>query len=517
MLQARRTSISLLLATIALSGRAVANPSLTQGVWQDITPPVITKGAPETCIGQGVTFDPKNRSTLYWGTTPYTEEDGGLFKSTDAGSTWARVAKVSPAYNGASDHLDMPLHIRIDPNDSNHIYAGDGVRGSSTGFFVSHDGAATFVLPQSLLDAFTKANINTRDIYDVATDPTDFNHVLLSFHSPWNWMSAQYGTDAGVMESKDGGDTWIVHPPQTGWGAGHAIKFLYDPGLGIGNSQTWLLGTQGDGFWRTTDGGATWTKVSNNNITHGGGTIYYAKNKMLYASGQTMRSSDNGATWTNVGPGGTWCVYGDGTQLYTGASFGADQPFSVSPESDGANWKPLGAQKFPDGPYEMAYDAVNGIMYSSNWSSGVWALKVGPGDPDAGATVPIVGTDAGANGGTGGGGGNGGSSGMSGGNGSGGSMASAGTGGSASIGTGGSSSTTGAGGTASEVGAGAAGSASTAPGATDGTSSADDGTSGGCSCRSAGTTTSRGAWALFMASWGLALVRRRRARGAVST
>jgi hypothetical protein len=504
-------TVALVVAVGVFAGRASANPSLTQGVWQDITPPVVTKGAPDTCIGQGITFDPKNRSTLYWGTTPYTDADGGLFKSTDAGSTWAKVAKVTPAYGGASDHLDMPLHIRVDPNDSNHIYAGDGVRGSSTGFFVSHDGAASFELPQSLLDAMTKANINTRDIYDVAADPTDFNHVLLSFHSAWNWQSAQYGTDAGVMESKDGGATWIVHPPQTGWGAGHAIKFLYEPSLGIGNSQTWLLGTQGDGFWRTTDSGATWTKVSSNNITHGGGTIYYARNKMLYASGQTMRSSDNGATWSAVGPNSTWCVYGDGTTLYTGQSFGANQPYSISLESDGAMWKAFNAQKFSDGPYEMAYDAVNGIMYSSNWSSGVWALKVGPGDPDAGVMGSGGGKDAGASGGAGGGAGAGaGAGGMANVTGSGGGAPASGTGGTSAMGSGGMASvTTGAGGGVEGVAGGSGGGSSQLGAAGDNAANGDASADAGCGCRVVSSRRDRESYALFAMVVGFGLARRR--------
>ena len=102
MITARTSGIvALTLGIVALSP-AYANPNLTQGVWQDITPPVITKGAPETCIGQGVAFDPKNRSTIYWCNTPYTQSDGGLFKSTDGGSTWAKVAKVTPVFNGAS-------------------------------------------------------------------------------------------------------------------------------------------------------------------------------------------------------------------------------------------------------------------------------------------------------------------------------------------------------------------------------------------------------------------------------
>jgi MYXO-CTERM domain-containing protein len=507
--------VALVVVVGVISARASANPSLTQGVWQDITPPVVTKGAPETCIGQGITFDPKSRSTIYWGTTPYTDADGGLFKSTDAGSTWAKVAKVTPAYSGASDHLDMPLHIRVDPNDSNHIYAGDGVRGSSTGFFVSNDGAASFVLPQGFLDALTKANINTRDIYDVAADPTDFNHVLLSFHSAWNWQSAQYGTDAGVMESKDGGTTWIVHPPKTGWGAGHAIKFLYEPSLGIGNSNTWLLGTQGDGFWRTTDAGATWTKVSDNNITHGGGTIYYARNKMLYASGRTMRSSDNGATWSPVGSDSTWCVYGDGTTLYTGKSFGANQPYSISLESDGATWKDFNTQKFSDGPYEMAYDAVNGIMYSSNWSSGVWALKVGPGDPDAG----VVGSGGNKDGGSTGAGGSAGAGGGAG-TGAGGMASATGTGGAANGGTGGAiavgaggmvSTTTGAGGTVLGTVSGAGG-ASNEPGAVgDNSTNNDASADAGCGCRIVNADTPHRWW---IAGTALLCVLARRRRSA---
>src|SRR5262245_29709416 len=224
---ALRRPLGVTLAVLpALAARA--NPTLTPGVWQDITPPGIQKGAPETCLGQGVAIDPNNPATIYWGTTPYTASLGGLYKSADGGSTWTRVAKVKPAYTGASDHLDMPLHIRIDPKDSKHLYAGDGVRGSSQGFFVSTDGGETFLKPQGFTDARKAATIDNEDIYDVAVDPTDFNHVLVSFHYRWGWTETKWNQSSGVMESKDGGSTWIIHEPMTGWGSGHAIKFLFD-------------------------------------------------------------------------------------------------------------------------------------------------------------------------------------------------------------------------------------------------------------------------------------------------
>ena len=53
----------------------------------------------------------------------------------------------------------------------------------------------------------------------------------------------------------------------------------------------------------------------------------------------------------------------------------------TSPESDGLTWTAYkgGAQKFDgSGPYEMAFDSVNGILYASMWFQGVWALKVTP-------------------------------------------------------------------------------------------------------------------------------------------
>jgi hypothetical protein len=44
---------------------------------------------------------------------------------------------------------------------------------------------------------------------------------------------------------------------------------LYDPEKGIGNANTWLLGTQGAGYFRTEDAGQTWKKVSDSGIAHG--------------------------------------------------------------------------------------------------------------------------------------------------------------------------------------------------------------------------------------------------------
>jgi hypothetical protein len=53
-----------------------------------------------------------------------------------------------------------------------------------------------------------------------------------------------------------------------------------------------------------------------------------------------------------------------------------DEPYITSRENDGATWTPYSGQTFADGPYRMAFDPIHRILYSANWNSGVWALKV---------------------------------------------------------------------------------------------------------------------------------------------
>jgi photosystem II stability/assembly factor-like uncharacterized protein len=272
----------------------------------------------------------------------------------------------------------------VDPADPTHIIATQGVRGATIGFWESHDGGNTWVMPQGFMDAAKNA---TTDVTQMAVDPTNFKHILVGSHSPW--ANSQ---TAGIMETTDGGQTWILHQGDPSWPIGSVgISFLYNPATGQGDSNTWLVATDGVGFWRTTNGGNTWVKVADFNIPHGGSQLYYSKDGTLYSGGAPYpaRSHDNGVTWEqlqNVGLSNWYyyTVYGDGDTLYTQLAFTGDnggqglRPYMTASESTGASWTPYqgGAQKFSDGPFMMRYDAVNQIMYSANWRSGFWALKV---------------------------------------------------------------------------------------------------------------------------------------------
>jgi photosystem II stability/assembly factor-like uncharacterized protein len=291
----------------------------------------------------------------------------GMWRSRDGGASWSSIGDLPPPIS--------PGVLAIDEKKPLSMYYVGGVRGASMGFWVSADGGETWTMPHGFSEGANDATGGwTRDAYDVKADPVDFRHVLVTFHSGWERKD-----DAGVLESKDGGATWIRHPPDRGWGHGHSIWFLND-------SATWLLGTQGDGYFRTENAGARWTRVSSQNMLHGGVGAFYSATGVLYvgASKQILRSTDHGRSFVPVGPVGTgyYAIIGDGRWLYAQDAFtgenagGVDEPYITSRENDGATWTPYSGQTFADGPYRMAFDPINRILYSANWNSGVWALKV---------------------------------------------------------------------------------------------------------------------------------------------
>ncbi|HWB74409.1 MAG TPA: hypothetical protein VG755_05630 [Nannocystaceae bacterium] len=348
--------------------RSIAEPSgptpmLAPGLWTDISPPGLHRpygeAPPFGCMDIHVL--PCAPSTLY-----LTTDIEGMWKSTDGGATWATIGDLPEPVS--------PGVMEIDPADPLHMYYVGGVRGASPGFWISNDGGDTWTMPAGFAEhADNSVGGWTNDTYHVAVDPADFDHVLLGFHSGFEFTG-----DAGVLESTDGGQSWTRHDPMPGWGAGHSVWF-------VGDAQSWLLGTQGDGYWRTADGGASWTQVIELDMQHGGVDAYYAKNGALYvgALGQILRSEDDGMTFELVGPStsdGYYSIVGDGTRLYaqlgnTGGNTTGPQPFVVSDEDDGFEWTEQNDQTFSDGPYRMEYDAVNGIMYAASWNEGVLALR----------------------------------------------------------------------------------------------------------------------------------------------
>lgn len=355
--------VTMVLWATAVQG---AEPQLTPGVWQRITPPGVNTSFEDHVFCQGVSIDPQDPSTLYLCICAYDVAKGGLYKTTDRGGSWK---KIGP--------LDEPLHVAINPADSQHLYCVDGVRGATQGFWVSRDGGETWTMPEGFKRA-TEKPVGTRDLYSIAVNPTDFKHILVSFHSPW-----ADDKNCGVLESQDGGESWVAHapPPKLKGGYGMAVFFLFDPVKKIGDKQTWLFTAQEGGFFKTTDGGQTWANVYEHPMTHGGNQLYRAQDGVLYSGGYQYpaRSTDNGSTWKQVKLGLPYSWYmgiiGDGEHIYT-AGVNKNEPFFMTSEKDGLTWKPVNDQKFSAAPFQMVLDPQRKILYAASWEEGLLALQL---------------------------------------------------------------------------------------------------------------------------------------------
>jgi hypothetical protein len=341
-------------------------PDLQPGVWTNITPPA--SDFVQTYGANSIDLDPSHPYTLF-----ASLDMRGLWKTADGGTSWVELGDPAGIGTDTTSYLDSPLRVAVDPCNANHVYATQGVRGVTMGFWVSHDAGQTWARPAGWIQI---ASETTNDVTTLAVDPSDFAHVLVGSHSPWNGQSG-----AGIFESKDGGETWTKRGPAGGFPTGSV-------GIGFVDRDTWIVNGDTTGTWRTTDGGENWSLVSDLSGTHGGSELYRASNGTLYLGGYQYpyRSTDDGATWTAVNTGLAYAYYlsvgGDGKNLYTAPSFPAggdshaNTPIFTSPEADGATWTAFNAQTFDNGPYRTRFDPVHGIMYVASWNAGVWAMKV---------------------------------------------------------------------------------------------------------------------------------------------
>jgi hypothetical protein len=344
-----------------LPGLPPTAPQLQPGVWKNISPAQVPFGPSPFTFATAIGLDACNPATLYIGVEGFdwVASKAGIYKSTNAGSTWTRMG-----------NFDSPVQMSVNPQDPQHLVVADGVRGNSQGLWVSRDGGTTWNLTPGW--AAQRSDKYIDDTYDVANDPADFNHMLVTFHVAWGWTDTKWNANSGVLETRDGGVTWITHPPVDGWGTAHGIWFI--------NSTTWLLGTQGNGYWRTTNSGASWQQVTTVNMIHGGGQLYRSPTGPLYITGYrtVLRNADGtGATWAAIGGSDGMGIIGDGNFLYHGPYFpnqGSGRYVSA-PEGNPTAWTPFN-QTVLNGPYKMAFDPVNRIVYASSWETGVLALKV---------------------------------------------------------------------------------------------------------------------------------------------
>src|SRR5206468_7706109 len=181
--------------------------SANGGVWKTIdagrvwTP--VFDSQPVSSIG-AIAVAPSAPDVVYVGTGESTLRDSagfgnGVYKSTDEGATWAHLGLENTQHIGK---------IAIDPRDPNiifvaaigHLYAPNEERG----VFRSRDGGRSW---QKVL--FKNADVGA---VEVVIDPTNSSVVYAGLWNtrrpPWFTYAPTNGPGGGIFKSTDGGSTW---------------------------------------------------------------------------------------------------------------------------------------------------------------------------------------------------------------------------------------------------------------------------------------------------------------------
>src|SRR5678816_4201889 len=231
-----------------------------------------------------------------------------------------------------------------------------------------------------LTDALGWDDWNLTGIVSIAADPSDANRVYLAAGTYTISWTTQNGA---ILRSSDRGATWLrtMLPFKLGGnmpGRGAGERLVVDPNR---NSILFLGAPSGNGLWKSTDSGATWSKVTsfpnpgnyvqdpsdpNGYLTDNQGLYWITFDKRTGTPGnatQTIyvgvadlgpsvyRSTDGGATWSAV-PG---------------------QPAGFLPHKgvlDIAGGFLYIAYSDKGGPY----DGGHGDLWKFNTATGVWTL-----------------------------------------------------------------------------------------------------------------------------------------------
>jgi photosystem II stability/assembly factor-like uncharacterized protein len=336
------------------------------GKWENVTPGVPPSDYKGAIFAVSVAVSPQDPSIVYTSLSKDAAGQAfGMFKSTDCGATWT---KANTGRNGAALDSGSQWGIVVDPLDSNIIYVSNGY-GSPPSLFKSTDGGTNW--DQVFTEDSEVAKIVEYNFTQgVAMDPANPKHLAVTFHAnckePYAPMCLAETTDAGA--------TWrLFKGPLGGWGEGAGPILL-------GGSKLLYAGPF-NGMFYTDDGGAKWEKVADDAYAN----AYHSPNGTWFVgTNNGILSSTDGKKWTKVeGAPRTVGLVGDGVSLF--ATFQNDetgQPMYSAPEDKPTTWTKLESPTIKQGGSGMAYDPDHHIVYSSNYSAGLWRMITRKGPPD---------------------------------------------------------------------------------------------------------------------------------------
>lgn len=318
--------------------------------------------------------DPVNPQNLYAGTF-----GGGVFKSIDQGNSWAAIVNGLPAQS--------VIALAIDPANPQNLYAGtlcDGVHRSADGG-ASWNSVGGPGLAGKYVHALEMDQLSPQVVYAGTSEGTVYKSAdsgstwtqlptaglgLYNLYAlavdPANSSTLYLASGGkGIYKSTDGGASW------TGMSAGIINTNTYALALDPANQQTIYTSTLGAGIFKSTDGAGSWQAANSgiNNATVRSLVAQPGTSGILYASsfGGVAKSTDGGGSWSGASQGLEGGVFFSlaidplhPQVLYAGADHASAPVFKTT---DGGNtWSPTGSGAgwgSSASPRALAVDPIN--------------------------------------------------------------------------------------------------------------------------------------------------------------
>ena len=249
----------------------------------------------------GFAVNPKDRSHYFVAVA-----SGGVWKTTNAGTTWTPVFDNEGSYSIGC--------VVMDPKNPNVVWVGTGENNSQRsvgygdGVYKSVDGGRSW------------RNVGLKQsehIGKIVIDPRDSDTVYVAAQGPL-WSA---GGDRGLYKTTDGGRNWSkVLNIDENTGVTDVVLDPRNPDVLIAASyqrrrHVWTIinGGPGSAIHRSTDGGKTWKKVTAGLPSGDLGRIglaiaptdpdtVYAIVEAAEGAGGIFRSTDGGLTWEKRNP-----------------------------------------------------------------------------------------------------------------------------------------------------------------------------------------------------------------------
>lgn len=229
----------------------------------------------------------------------------GMYKSTDAGKTWARIGLEKTKQIAA---------IRVHPKNPDLVYvAAQGERWAGSadrGIYRSADGGKTWSLILKGENATSGASSLSMDA----------NNPRILYASFWDaqrtpWMVRSGGSGSGIWKSTDGGDSWTRL-------AGGLPKLMGKIGVDVSPADPErvyaIVEAEKGGLYRSDDGGKSWKLLSEDRLIQTRAWYYMnvttdPKNAdvVWVMNAPVMKSIDGGKTFAVVN-----ARHGDNHQLW---------------------------------------------------------------------------------------------------------------------------------------------------------------------------------------------------------